>query len=731
MPKYHSAGIHVALSVSDIALSTTPDADTCKTAKAKENICKADLALANGFLLNERPVSIDGRSSMGFLGAEKDEPFFLVHVNGEKLHRKPRGTHIRASEDGVETGCKNNAADASEVERYFSSFTDVSTLQGFETTFGDNYDVYSGFTRTKNDKGNGRTIRNRHSSKSVLEKCQPTKSSHATSSSILNDIESPVNNDVSKRVSTQNDRKDASQAVTLKVGIDPESHIWHGAKHSAAFDIKIEVFYNGEFAACRLLTSKSRNSARGNLTSYFSGKRIHRMAEHAWKVTFEDKDLDLRDKENFIGRWHTIGTMLREEANLRELNEFNQKTPTGQFLANLSELDMPEALQHVGTESNHRMGIIDVVISLGKGRKFMSNSYYLAQPTRLPDPNYSVKPCRENSEVITLARKRVKGSSRRHFKTSSTSWLPSPIIDPGVAWARAISLKTKGNFETESDGILSRMEKSTDVNEAMTSLKSQSSLHNPLDCSEGSQFLGRKELADQIDSQDSELSPSIRTKNFYPQKKPIQEDGRSEKSPDSGIFLIISDPAGSNKSLHDEQCDKEETSPIKVSRSKKRRCNNLSTDPQGVSGSSVQCLQFGRSKILPKKPPLILDCEVSTISPTASIEPNFSYSLGRNRRSRVLKTYNESQSPSPSTSELPTDAIELQSQSINRITSEESTFAPREASSGALDVNDGAVATYAEGKPCSEVGHLRSIKQEKNGEFKEDSILMGVRFVLI
>ena len=714
MPTYHSTGIHIALSISDISLSTTPDANTYKTAKVKENTDKADLALANGSLLNEQPVSINGRSSMGFLGAEKDMPFFLVHVNGEKLHRKSYGRHLHWRGYSMETGRKASSVVTSKLEGEKSSFNDSSTLQGFETTFAESHIEYLRFMYTKHENRNRRAVRKRQSSKSVIIKSQPTKSSYLFSSNIFNTVSPPAPNDLAKRVPLQNDHEDSPQALTLTVSIDPKSHVWYGAKQSGTFDIKIEVFFNGDFAACRLVTSKSRKTAKGYLTSYFSGKRIHRMAEHAWNVDFEDKGSDLKDKETFLKRWHTVGKMLRKDADLRGVDKFYQRSPTGQFLADLSELDMPEALKHVCAKSNRRMGIIDVVMSLGRGRKFTSNSHYLTQPKRLSDPDYSVEPNRINSENVT-----------------SNLRLSDPTIDPATAWIRAISLESKGNSEVASDSISIRSEKSNDVNEIFTVMIMQGSIHNPLDRSVHSQYLGRKKLTNQTETQANELSHPPMSQKVYPRKRPIQGKSCVEESSDSSTSLNISNSAGSDDSLHDEQCVEEETPSAKMPRSRKRLCGDLSVGSRRISGSPMRCLQSEKSKTLPRKLQHKPGSEVRTVSAANSVEANLNDLLRRSLRSGVLKNYNEVQSSSSTTSGSRTGAIDLQSHFINNVASDESVCEQHEALSGLSDMSNGAVASYAKAGPESDAGHLRSIKQEKNGEFKEDSLLMGVRFVLI
>ena len=697
MPTYHSTGTHIALSTSDLASSTTLDASICNTAKAKENIFMTESALLNGSLLNEQPISINGKSFMGFLGAEKDMPYFLVHINGERLHKKSPGTHLQQSEYNAETERKDNPVDASKAEGD-SSLINPSILQGVETTFADNYMC------TKYEKGTRETIRKRHSLTSTLPKSQRTKSFRSTSSSTLNAASPPDPNDVTEREPTQNDHVNSPQALTLTVSLDPKSHIWHRAKPSAAFDVKIEVFYNGDFAACRLVSSKSRRSARGILTKYFSGKRTHKTAEHAWNVNFEYNDSDLRGNETFLNRWHAIGRMLRKEANLRGKNRFNQRSPTGQFLADLSELDMPEALKHTCAKSNRRMGIIDVVMSLGKGRKFTTNSHYLAQPKRLSDPDFSVKPNNITSENIMAASKRVESISCQSLRAPNNLRSPDLTINPATAWAKATSLIARGEFVTENDNASIGAGNFAHTNENFSSMIAPKSTQNLFDRSKDIDLLARENLADQTEVQVHELSHLRLSEKNYPRKKPVQGSGRTRNSPYKNSSSSTINLAGSDVSPREKRCHETENSRIKIPRSRKRPCEDLSVESRRLSILRMHYPQSGKSKTLPRKSPHTSDSELSTASSTTSIEANLNYSLRRGLRSGVAKNYSEAQSSSSTTSELPAGGIPLQSQLVNKIASDESNLEHHETLNWALDMSDGAVASYARAGPWSNAG---------------------------
>lgn len=82
---------------------------------------------------------------------------------------------------------------------------------------------------------------------------------------------------------------------------------------------------------------------------------------------------------------------------MRGTNIWNQRPISAQFLAALARLPLPK---HVKSK-RQPLGVVDLVITAGKGRKFGPNTTYLTEPTRLSDKKFSrVVPVTEELEPL-------------------------------------------------------------------------------------------------------------------------------------------------------------------------------------------------------------------------------------------------------------------------------------------------------------------------------------------
>ncbi|KAF2091030.1 hypothetical protein K490DRAFT_53951 [Saccharata proteae CBS 121410] len=151
-------------------------------------------------------------------------------------------------------------------------------------------------------------------------------------------------------------------------------------------DIKIEVFFNGEFSHATLMPSRYRTETKrgSELFKYFSGLRTHFMLERAWIIRAATRYADgssrvpnAEARASALQRWQQMAASLQNEADTRGFNKWGDRTVMGEYLTSLAKLPMPEELQSLKRMGDLTYGVIDVVLTYGKGKKAESTHWLL------------------------------------------------------------------------------------------------------------------------------------------------------------------------------------------------------------------------------------------------------------------------------------------------------------------------------------------------------------------
>ena len=725
MPTYRSAGVRMTLEVSDIALSTTDKIESWNAPEAREQVDNANSALENGCTLNEQPVLIDGRSSMAFLGVKKDMPFFLAHINGERLNESFPGMHMLLGGDAAKRMRSGRAAIT--IRNTPTNYPPACclTMQKPRTKIVISRKSGKTSSQTKAKQMTSIKIKGKSCSFNIIregkEQVPPNSASRT-----LKVFSSSVSDHTSSRISIQSDHESSPKALTLAVRLDPDNPVWHTANGSSAFDVKIEIFYNGEFAACSLVTSKARNMAKDLFTRRFSGKRWHKVAEDPWIFDPTEAHSKPGGKQTNSNRWLTIGKMLQEEASSRGVSSSSMRPPTGQYLAALSQLKMPEALRHICHISARRMGVIDVVLSLGKGRKFMSKSHYITRPTRLPDPAYRGLRKESRSEVCVWDYDIAKIARREESRESDDSRLPDRTIVPAIAWSRAVSLSEKSKSKSGPSGSSCERKRSNNAEKNSSpadTVKSSISVLLPTCAQRMNQAITQ---ADGFSYWENPVGTPTR-------KKPVQGSGPTQKHSGSDVVLHETRSSRIEKSIKRHPWNAKASQISKRPKTKKQPHPSPSaqslTRPSPCDSHPEAIDPIDESDDSPLSSSISQDH--SPTSPTEDSKVAISRSSKRGLRVGSQKNYAEASSSSSP------DHVE------RRIGANDYAHSPahRKVLNGAQNLSDEAVASYVKDKAWCDTGQggqqggqrmlIRQVKQEKNGEFMEDSILVGVRFVLV
>ena len=187
-------------------------------------------------------------------------------------------------------------------------------------------------------------------------------------------------------------------------------------KKTTTKDVKIDVYFNGQFVESQLVTHKKFNSS-GNegiegRIARFKGQRLSRMIEKPWVLFPPDQSADdfanvndLRQQDQYpdpsaSSRWTAIAVALQAEVDEFGYDETGKHTVTGDCLASLASLTMPSQLQDAGNldSAPAKFGIIDVLVLCGIGSKDGPDSRYVAGPTRCRGERYHVNASDEPSE---------------------------------------------------------------------------------------------------------------------------------------------------------------------------------------------------------------------------------------------------------------------------------------------------------------------------------------------
>ncbi|KAL8681323.1 MAG: hypothetical protein Q9186_002532 [Xanthomendoza sp. 1 TL-2023] len=147
-------------------------------------------------------------------------------------------------------------------------------------------------------------------------------------------------------------------------------------------DMKIDIFLNGDLCSSAYI-AESAFHKKEPLRNTFSGAKIDRMAEKPWILVADDRIGPNDVAEDVASRWNEIAQAHKLAAESHKRNEKNEMSCLGDYLHSLASLPMPATLPELLETGNKRFAIIDVVITAGRGRKQDASTPYLMRPTPL------------------------------------------------------------------------------------------------------------------------------------------------------------------------------------------------------------------------------------------------------------------------------------------------------------------------------------------------------------
>ena len=402
MPCFHAAGISARLSVSSLAASTTNEHVNRGGRVAKDKIGAAEWEIEHGLSLKEKDLRCfdeDGR--LHFLGDFCDMPFLCVGVDTAQVLAKPGGEGAAGEAQGAVHDDMNppiESVEKQEIEED-SSLTSLGSTPSHTpdrpTLFTDQTNSSQQTSKIKSNKQHPTSqstksfqpnriilINRKHDrtganlpkvADNATSSILPTSSKTAKVDAVFAPVPAPVTPE--------------PKALTLVAQLD--SSTFCRTKDGSSDDIKLDVYFNGRFENCRYLASRDKRTA-SECAIRFSGRRTHRVLEKTWtfqpsmprnNTTLESAVVSGRDQT----RWDNICKALRKEADAVGFLSDGARPPTGNMLQSLSQMPVPEQLTALREDLDQSFGVIDLIVSLGEGKKFSVKEGYLHEPERLQD----------------------------------------------------------------------------------------------------------------------------------------------------------------------------------------------------------------------------------------------------------------------------------------------------------------------------------------------------------
>lgn len=159
-------------------------------------------------------------------------------------------------------------------------------------------------------------------------------------------------------------------------------------------DVKLDAYFNGQLCGSHYVPRRysGENYFMEEQIVRFTGRRIARLLEKPWTIapSAQNPDGSLRyshsDQEAYAyagakERWDAISRSLMAEADEIGRDEKGERPVIGEYLETLAALPMPAEVEDMQKPGGPKFGVLDVVVTWGKGNKDPPDYAYLVKPT--------------------------------------------------------------------------------------------------------------------------------------------------------------------------------------------------------------------------------------------------------------------------------------------------------------------------------------------------------------
>jgi hypothetical protein len=164
-------------------------------------------------------------------------------------------------------------------------------------------------------------------------------------------------------------------------------------------------FINGELAEVDYISGRRIAGKVQSVALQYKGTRLHRQIEKPW--AYMPPQVNTEAVQDAPERWSNVSEALKRESGIRGSDKYGDVPPSGEYLMALSQIALP-----AGISDSKGLGVVDVVITAGKGQKYGSEVEYCVGPTRMDDNAYtSLNPVVDPELIISPAVTRPSTSS--------------------------------------------------------------------------------------------------------------------------------------------------------------------------------------------------------------------------------------------------------------------------------------------------------------------------------
>ncbi|KAK0642806.1 hypothetical protein DIS24_g8670 [Lasiodiplodia hormozganensis] len=190
------------------------------------------------------------------------------------------------------------------------------------------------------------------------------------------------------------------RALALRVELSKQSFL---KTDTPIDDIRIDVLFNGQLTHSGMWPKRFYQE-EPRLLSIFSGLRFHWMLERAWLIVPPGQDPDgsrrrpVASSDTLADRWEKIQKEVLKEALARGVDKSGERPMVAKYLMEVAKLAMPPELEKWSEPRGQAFGVIDVVLSYGRGFKDHLKRSYLHKPTRMGSSRF--KEGEENKSIF-------------------------------------------------------------------------------------------------------------------------------------------------------------------------------------------------------------------------------------------------------------------------------------------------------------------------------------------
>ncbi|KJX94593.1 hypothetical protein TI39_contig4173g00015 [Zymoseptoria brevis] len=348
MPTYSACGVTATLSLADLETSVTKTIDTRPGALNRDGK-RIEQVFAAGKPLRERPIGSDGSETgvMQFIGEDENLPCFVVEASERS---RPRVTREETRESSALSAFvpPNLRKEGSSMNLTDSPLTSLAATPSTEAR-----SIMPAASRC-GTPSNSVPLLAAHDNRESSE----TFASNRIEGLPLHQLSAPQ----ALVLEVQTCRKSFPQKMNRKRG-------------DMRFpDMKIELFFNGQLADSHFINYQRSGTDHKHK---FSGTRIHKQIAKPWIY----KALEQRGSSELTAtqRWSGISALLTDHVKTRGVD----LSPTAQYLSALSSLALPDRMKDCAN-----LGVLDVIITTGKGSKQGPSHGYLTGPRAMLSTKY-------------------------------------------------------------------------------------------------------------------------------------------------------------------------------------------------------------------------------------------------------------------------------------------------------------------------------------------------------